>query len=100
MIFLGATYSPDSEISSLTHKVIEQVESYIFGQEIFTLEENQKRIQCDRHDFEILQSGLLMVVIQFWSGNKTAKRRAATRRFTSVVQVRQKERNRWLEVSD
>lgn len=88
MIFLGAMYSPDSDIRRLSGDLIEHVESYIFGQETLASLEDHEPHRDTPIDFDVVHSAFVMVVIQFWTGNKAARRRAATKRFTSVVQVR------------
>lgn len=39
-------------------------------------------------DFQIVQAGFCMVVVQFWTGDAEAKQRAMTTRFVQVIEVR------------
>lgn len=88
LVFLGATYSPDSEIRGLTCDVIDHVESFVFMQGILASDDRYEAYTDVRRNFEVIQAGLLMVITQFWSGNVVARRRAATNKFSRVVQVR------------
>lgn len=96
MLFLGAMYSADDMEREMANAVVAYAEYYIFSEELFCQSNPLSPMNDGEADFQIVQAGMLMVIVQFWAGDDIAKRRASTSRFNQVVEVTPLLAHSWL----
>lgn len=91
---LGGMYYRDHTKLCWMRQLLDVMEVYIHGLPGLK-DEYQGSIKLSQtddsdrtqHQFEVLQGAYLMVVVQFFSGNTTARKRAREQRFTRVLTV-------------
>lgn len=95
--FMGAIYSDDQRETCLARRVLDLAELFIFSNEVFSAESEICTVfsggqHCDQQvsdwvRFQNLQAGFIMVIVQYWAGNRMARNRAVENRFSEVVKV-------------
>lgn len=94
MVALGAMYSQERAKVHWMKNLLDVMEAYMFSwpglkddySGFFTLAEAPDEETLD-FQFQIFQGAYLMVVVQFFSGNLSGRRRARRQRFTTVISV-------------
>lgn len=97
VVFMGALYSPEVLDTYAAKALLDYVELFCFRSSTFSAEAEINSMYTvavglpgtdeDQGKFEDLQACYLMVVIQHWAGNRTARRRAMEVRFSELVKV-------------
>lgn len=87
MILLGTLYDPDELERKRVSAIAEYLVAYIFSH-YPPMESNAQGTVSSKDALHLVQSGFLVVVAQFWTGDPVSQRKAASERFNSVVKVR------------
>lgn len=97
VVFMGALYSHDEYESYAAKTLLDFVELFCFSCSTFSKDQEIVRTftgitsTSDEHDdkaiFEDLLGCFIMLVIQYWAGNRAAKARAVSSRLTEIVKV-------------
>ncbi|KAK5336494.1 hypothetical protein LTR07_008528 [Exophiala xenobiotica] len=95
MVSLGAMYSQERAKVLWMKCLLDVMEAYVFSWPglrddyggFFTLAEAPDEETLD-YQFQLFQGAYLMVVVQYFSGNLAARRRARRQRFITVLSVR------------
>lgn len=97
VVVMGALYSPEVLETYATRALLDYVEVFCFSSGAFLdlneIHETYDTIPRQRSDeeeekaFQEVQACFLMVVLQHWAGNQTARRRAMEIRFGELVKV-------------
>ncbi|EME80962.1 uncharacterized protein MYCFIDRAFT_7209, partial [Pseudocercospora fijiensis CIRAD86] len=91
MALLGAMYSPDEDERTMASEIMYHAEKYVFFHEpLFGEQSVGKCSAAAQHgDFQTIQAGLCMLIIQFWTGDEAAKQRAMALRFDQTFKAAQ-----------
>lgn len=97
VVFMGAMYSDDMRESCAAKRVLDFAELFVFSNDIFAYENEIGANFCaDRSpdgesnelfQFQNLQAGYIILVVQYWAGSRVSRNRAMEIRFTEVVKV-------------
>lgn len=97
VVFMGAMYSDDTRESCAAKRVLDFAELFVFSNDIFAYgDEIGANFSADRSldgeldellQFQNLQAGYIMLVVQYWAGSRVSRNRAMEIRFTEVVKV-------------
>ncbi|KAH8802667.1 hypothetical protein F5884DRAFT_755982 [Xylogone sp. PMI_703] len=100
---MGAMYSTNETDLSSAKLILDLVELYIFSLDDFTEEfdirnflrlstgENSRKEQeSDPLAFQNLQAAYLIALVQFWAGNKAARKRSMEIRYNTVIRAARK----------
>ncbi|OJJ43912.1 hypothetical protein ASPZODRAFT_135951 [Penicilliopsis zonata CBS 506.65] len=100
VVFMGAMYSNDEKEAYVARRVLDFAEFFIFSNDTFSSENEicttfsgTRVFDGDIGDwtqFQNLQAGVLMVILQYWAGNPVSRNRALENRFSEVVKVARK----------
>lgn len=97
VVFMGAMYSSDKREVYIAKRVLDFAELFIFASDVFSAESEISAMfsgsRCfdkkdsDWHWFNKFQAGLIITIVQYWSGNRLSRNRAMENRFAEVVRV-------------
>ncbi|KAJ9489433.1 hypothetical protein VN97_g3815 [Penicillium thymicola] len=97
VVFMGAMYSSDKREVYIAKRVLDFAELFIFASDVFSAESEISAMfsgsRCfdkknsDWDWFNKFQAGLIITIVQYWSGNRLSRNRAMENRFAEVVRV-------------
>jgi hypothetical protein len=95
--FMGAMYSNDQRETYAAKRVLDFAELFIFSNDVFAAESEMCAMfsggrSCDEEPtdwvrFQNFQAGLIIILVQYWSGTRISRNRAMENRFNEVVKV-------------
>ncbi|KAF9887952.1 hypothetical protein FE257_009474 [Aspergillus nanangensis] len=95
--FLGAMYSRDERETYAAKRLLDFAELFVFSSEMYAPENEigiaysgGRRPSYDAGDwtqFQNIQAGFIMCVVQYWSGGAMSRNRVMEHRFSEVVRV-------------
>ncbi|CAK1367706.1 uncharacterized protein RHO25_013063 [Cercospora beticola] len=89
VILLGAMYSTSQKERSMASMIMAYGEEFIFRAVSSVAKGKLQNLGANgvNEDFQIVQAGFCMAVVQFWTGDAEAKQRAMTTRFLQVIEA-------------
>lgn len=97
VLFMGAMYSVDTRELSAAKSLLDLIEVFVFGTDVFSPDLEIKRAMMshsatsiqsmDWLQFQSFQAAYLVVVVQSWAGNRLARDRNMEARFSEVIRV-------------
>ncbi|EAW08803.1 FTFMHR domain-containing protein, partial [Aspergillus clavatus NRRL 1] len=95
--FMGAMYSTDEREAYVAKRVLDFAELFIFSSDVYASEteisaafSGNRCLEDEPNDwmhFQKLQSGFLVVVVQYWAGSRVSRHRVMEHRFSEVIKV-------------
>lgn len=87
IISVGAMYSPYEAERASASIILPHLESYIFSQLLFDQESESRHELTEAEALAVMQAGLLVVIVMFWTAEPKVKNRASTQRFNHLASV-------------
>lgn len=95
--FMGAMYSNDQREVYIAKKVLDFAELFIYSSDVYSTDSEVATIfsggQCYTNEttdwvrFQNYQAGLIILLAQYWAGNRVSRNRAMEKRFGEVLKV-------------
>lgn len=96
VVFMGAMYSDDFRESDAAKRVLDFAELFVFSSRVFAPEHEISASLGTEHNMDEpnelvqlqdLQAGYIMMVTQYWAGNRVSRNRAMETLFNQIVNV-------------
>lgn len=98
VVFMGAIYSDDVRETSIAKKLLDFAELFVYSSAIFSYEseigasfggttESFNENVNSWTQFQSIQAGFLMVIVQYWAGSRAARNRAMESRFSDLIKA-------------